>query len=166
MVLRVVLRILSLNASRVLYVLLINSIGRYSAVCKRFNSLVPLVQDVYIKIDEVVANNGENDENTYCSSHKLCNFFSNILKYMFFSIDLPLDAPSKIQSCVRNFSEHFRFGWQEDAHEFLVNGLQQQQCRKGNESCDGASAGGGGGGGGGIIIKIILDISIPLDRLN
>ncbi|KAJ4976270.1 hypothetical protein NE237_001376 [Protea cynaroides] len=74
------------------------------------------------------------------------------------SIDLPLDAPSKIQSCLRIFAEHFRFGRQEDAHEFLsyvinachntclrLKKLQQQQCRKENEFCNGASAGGGGG---------------------
>ncbi|XP_021832110.1 ubiquitin carboxyl-terminal hydrolase 25 [Prunus avium] len=35
------------------------------------------------------------------------------------SLDLSLDAPRKIQSCLRIFSEHFRCGRQEDAHEFL-----------------------------------------------
>ncbi|VVA31924.1 Hypothetical predicted protein [Prunus dulcis] len=35
------------------------------------------------------------------------------------SLDLSLDAPQKIQSCLRIFSEHFRCGRQEDAHEFL-----------------------------------------------
>ncbi|PON67290.1 Ubiquitinyl hydrolase [Parasponia andersonii] len=35
------------------------------------------------------------------------------------SIDLPLDAPMKIQNCLRIFSENFRGGRQEDAHEFL-----------------------------------------------
>lgn len=34
-------------------------------------------------------------------------------------IDLVQDAPSKIQSCIRIFAEHFRGGRQEDAHEFL-----------------------------------------------
>ncbi|XP_061348658.1 ubiquitin carboxyl-terminal hydrolase 25 [Gastrolobium bilobum] len=34
-------------------------------------------------------------------------------------VDLPHDAPSKIQSCLRIFAEHFRCGRQEDAHEFL-----------------------------------------------
>ncbi|GAV60870.1 UCH domain-containing protein [Cephalotus follicularis] len=33
--------------------------------------------------------------------------------------DLNLDAPAKIQSCLRIFAEHFRPGRQEDAHEFL-----------------------------------------------
>ncbi|XWS10774.1 hypothetical protein CRYUN_Cryun38cG0026800 [Craigia yunnanensis] len=35
------------------------------------------------------------------------------------TLDLILDAPSKIQSCLKIFVEHFRFGRQEDAHEFL-----------------------------------------------
>ncbi|KAA3468404.1 ubiquitin carboxyl-terminal hydrolase 25-like [Gossypium australe] len=35
------------------------------------------------------------------------------------TLDLTLDAPSKIQSCLKIFAEHFRFGLQEDAHEFL-----------------------------------------------
>ncbi|OVA03360.1 Ubiquitin carboxyl-terminal hydrolases family 2 [Macleaya cordata] len=35
------------------------------------------------------------------------------------SLDSPLDVPSKIQSCITIFSDHFRFGRQEDAHEFL-----------------------------------------------
>ncbi|KAJ4981850.1 hypothetical protein NE237_032687 [Protea cynaroides] len=75
------------------------------------------------------------------------------------SIDLPLDAPSKIQSCLKIFAEHFRFGRQEDAHEFLryvidachntclrLKKLQQQQrqCRKADESCNGISSFGGG----------------------
>lgn len=35
------------------------------------------------------------------------------------SVDLTLDAPAKIQSCLRIFAEHFKCGRQEDAHEFL-----------------------------------------------
>ncbi|TXG66562.1 hypothetical protein EZV62_007837 [Acer yangbiense] len=35
------------------------------------------------------------------------------------SLDQTLDAPAKIQSCLRIFAEHFRCGRQEDAHEFL-----------------------------------------------
>ncbi|XP_022717448.1 ubiquitin carboxyl-terminal hydrolase 25-like isoform X2 [Durio zibethinus] len=35
------------------------------------------------------------------------------------TLDLTLDAPSKIQSCLKIFAQHFRFGRQEDAHEFL-----------------------------------------------
>ncbi|XP_007022188.2 PREDICTED: ubiquitin carboxyl-terminal hydrolase 25 [Theobroma cacao] len=35
------------------------------------------------------------------------------------TLDLTLDAPSKIQSCIKIFAENFRCGRQEDAHEFL-----------------------------------------------
>lgn len=35
------------------------------------------------------------------------------------SIDGPHDAPAKIESCLRLFAEHFQWGRQEDAHEFL-----------------------------------------------
>lgn len=35
------------------------------------------------------------------------------------SLDLTLDSPAKIHSCLRLFAEHFRLGRQEDAHEFL-----------------------------------------------
>ncbi|WOL15326.1 ubiquitin carboxyl-terminal hydrolase 25 [Canna indica] len=35
------------------------------------------------------------------------------------SLDGTLDAPSKIHKCVALFAEHFRWGRQEDAHEFL-----------------------------------------------
>ncbi|KAM5586556.1 ubiquitin carboxyl-terminal hydrolase 25 [Rosa sericea] len=35
------------------------------------------------------------------------------------SVDLSLDAPAKIRSCLNIFAEHFRHGRQEDAHEFL-----------------------------------------------
>ncbi|KAG1368388.1 ubiquitin carboxyl-terminal hydrolase 25 [Cocos nucifera] len=35
------------------------------------------------------------------------------------SLDGPLDAPSKIQKCLTLFADHFRWGCQEDAHEFL-----------------------------------------------
>ncbi|KAK7840555.1 ubiquitin carboxyl-terminal hydrolase 25 [Quercus suber] len=35
------------------------------------------------------------------------------------SVDLALDAPAKLQNCLRIFAEHFKCGRQEDAHEFL-----------------------------------------------
>ncbi|XP_004294078.1 PREDICTED: ubiquitin carboxyl-terminal hydrolase 25-like [Fragaria vesca subsp. vesca] len=35
------------------------------------------------------------------------------------SVDLSLDAPAKIRSCLNIFADHFRHGRQEDAHEFL-----------------------------------------------
>ncbi|KAF9620675.1 hypothetical protein IFM89_013975 [Coptis chinensis] len=35
------------------------------------------------------------------------------------TLDFSIDAPSKILSCINIFSPHFRYGRQEDAHEFL-----------------------------------------------
>ncbi|CAN7001428.1 unnamed protein product [Brassica rapa subsp. trilocularis] len=35
------------------------------------------------------------------------------------SVDHAIDAPNKISSCLKIFAEHFKFGRQEDAHEFL-----------------------------------------------
>ena len=35
------------------------------------------------------------------------------------SVDLALDAPAKLQNCLKIFAEHFKCGRQEDAHEFL-----------------------------------------------
>ncbi|KAJ7948873.1 Ubiquitin carboxyl-terminal hydrolase [Quillaja saponaria] len=61
--------------------------------------------------------------------------------------DLNLDAPAKIQSCLRIFAEHFRCGRQEDAHEFLryVIDACHNTCirlkklrRKGAESVNGS----------------------------
>ncbi|XP_019193407.1 PREDICTED: ubiquitin carboxyl-terminal hydrolase 25 [Ipomoea nil] len=69
------------------------------------------------------------------------------------SLDLALDSPSKINSCLKIFAQHFRNGRQEDAHEFLryvidachntclrLKKLQQQRKKVGN-----GSAGGGDG---------------------
>jgi len=66
---------------------------------------------------------------------------------------LALDSPSKINSCLKIFAQHFRNGRQEDAHEFLryvidachntclrLKKLQQQRKKVGN-----GSAGGGDG---------------------
>lgn len=70
------------------------------------------------------------------------------------SVELTLDAPSKIQSCLRIFAEHFRYGRQEDAHEFLryvidachntclrLKKLQQRRCNsKGGDQTAGSSS--------------------------
>ncbi|KAL6975532.1 Ubiquitin carboxyl-terminal hydrolase 25, variant 2 [Sarracenia purpurea var. burkii] len=78
------------------------------------------------------------------------------------SIDQALDTPSKMNNCLRIFADHFRFGRQEDAHEFLryvidachntclrLKKLQQQQRRK-------AGTGANEGLGGGTVVKEIF----------
>lgn len=65
------------------------------------------------------------------------------------SVDLSLDTPAKLNSCLKVFAGHFRLGRQEDAHEFLryvIDAchntclrlkklqLQQQKWRKGENS--------------------------------
>ncbi|KAL9236509.1 hypothetical protein vseg_011170 [Gypsophila vaccaria] len=68
------------------------------------------------------------------------------------SIDLALDAPAKILSCLRIYSENFKSGRQEDAHEFLryvidachdtclrLRKLQQQHVKKNSNGIGGDS---------------------------
>ncbi|XP_022732901.1 ubiquitin carboxyl-terminal hydrolase 25-like [Durio zibethinus] len=64
------------------------------------------------------------------------------------TLDLTLDSPSKIQSCLKIFSEHFRFGRQEDAHEFLryVIDACHNTCLRLKKFRRKGSEGGGGGG--------------------
>ncbi|XP_078181837.1 F-box protein At5g46170-like [Carex rostrata] len=65
------------------------SLGRCAAVSKRFNSLVPLVHDIYIKIDRVVTVDGSDpDETPNTPSPKPRNMFTNFLK-MFLSVIKP-----------------------------------------------------------------------------
>ncbi|KAL9432932.1 hypothetical protein AB3S75_027863 [Citrus x aurantiifolia] len=68
------------------------------------------------------------------------------------SVDLTLDAPAKIQSCLRIFAEHFKCGRQEDAHEFLryVIDACHNTCLRLKKL---RRKGGGGGGGGGETIN-------------
>ncbi|KAA8526677.1 hypothetical protein F0562_008120 [Nyssa sinensis] len=76
--------------------------------------------------------------------------------------DLTLDTPSKINNCLRIFAEHFRFGRQEDAHEFLryvidachntclrLKKLQQQRRKVGLNN-------GGAGFNGSTVVKEIF----------
>lgn len=78
------------------------------------------------------------------------------------SVDLTLDTPGKIISGLKIFAEHFRFGRQEDAHEFLryvidachttclrLKKLQQQRRKF-------VSNGGGDGVGGSSVVKEIF----------
>ncbi|XP_020583096.1 F-box protein At4g18380-like [Phalaenopsis equestris] len=65
------------------YVADIRALGRCAAVSKRFNSLVPLVHDVYVKIDRVVTVDGDtSDDSLNLSSSKPRNLFSHLLKIL------------------------------------------------------------------------------------
>ena len=55
----------------------VHSLGRCAAVSKRFNDLVPLVHDVYVKIDRVVAVDGDPDDALNLSSPKPRHIFSD-----------------------------------------------------------------------------------------
>ncbi|CAN4104359.1 unnamed protein product [Withania somnifera] len=76
------------------------------------------------------------------------------------SSDLALEIPARINSCLKIFAQHFRYGRQEDAHEFLryvidachntclrLKKLQQQRCK---------GSGGGVDGNGNTIVKEIF----------
>ncbi|EHA8588583.1 F-box protein [Cocos nucifera] len=67
----------------------VRSLGRCSAVSKRFNSLVPLVHDVYVKIDRVVTVDGDPDEALNLCSPKPRNLLSHLLKLMFLTVLKP-----------------------------------------------------------------------------
>ncbi|CAM0883140.1 unnamed protein product [Alopecurus aequalis] len=64
-------------------------LGRCSAVSKRLNGLVPLVHDVYVKIDRVVAVDGDADDALNLASPKPRHIFSHFLKLMLFTIAKP-----------------------------------------------------------------------------
>ncbi|KAG6534878.1 F-box protein At4g18380-like [Zingiber officinale] len=67
----------------------VRSLGRCSAVCKRFNSLVFMVHDVYIKIDHVVTVDGNFDDPYSPSSPRQRNLVSNFLKLILVSLLKP-----------------------------------------------------------------------------
>ncbi|XP_058078313.1 F-box protein At4g18380-like [Magnolia sinica] len=67
----------------------VRSLGRCTVVSKRFNSLVPLVNDVFVKIDRVVSIDGDDDDDLDSSSQKPRNLFSHLLKLMFFTLLKP-----------------------------------------------------------------------------
>ncbi|XP_072981111.1 F-box protein At4g18380-like [Typha angustifolia] len=72
----------------------VRSLGRCSAVSKRFNSLVPLVHDVYVKIDRVVATDGDPDDALNLAP-KPRSLISNFLKFMLSTLLKPF---SQLQS--------------------------------------------------------------------
>ncbi|ONK77959.1 uncharacterized protein A4U43_C02F12720 [Asparagus officinalis] len=67
----------------------VRSLGRCSAVSKRFNTLIPLVHDVYVKIDRVVTVDGDPDDTLNPSVPKPRNLFSHFLKLMLFTLLKP-----------------------------------------------------------------------------
>lgn len=67
----------------------VRSLGRCSAVSKRFNALVPLVNDVYVKIDRVVTCDGDADDISNPYAPRPRNLFSNFLKFMLFTLLKP-----------------------------------------------------------------------------
>ncbi|THG07306.1 hypothetical protein TEA_015846 [Camellia sinensis var. sinensis] len=76
------------------------------------------------------------------------------------SVDLTLDTPAKMNSCLRIFAEHFRFGRQEDAHEFLryVIDACHNTCLRLKKLQQRRKGGGGEdeGFGGGTVVKEIF----------
>uniref|UniRef100_A0A0E0FUS6 F-box domain-containing protein n=1 Tax=Oryza nivara TaxID=4536 RepID=A0A0E0FUS6_ORYNI len=70
----------------------VRSLGRCAAVSKRFSGLVPLVSDVYVKIDRVVATDGDADDALNLSSAKPKNIFSHFFKLMLFTIVKPFHS--------------------------------------------------------------------------
>ncbi|KAE8692012.1 Ubiquitin carboxyl-terminal hydrolase 25 [Hibiscus syriacus] len=81
------------------------------------------------------------------------------------TLNLTLDSSSKILSCIKIFTEHFRFDRQEDAHEFLryVIDACHNTClclkklrRKGNEGVGGA----GESMNGNTVVKEIFGVAL------
>lgn len=74
----------------------VRSLGRCLAVSRRFNSLVPHVSDLFVRIDRVVTSDGpgctgDSDETLTLTSTKPRNLFSHFLKLMLFTILKPLN---------------------------------------------------------------------------
>ncbi|XP_072954338.1 F-box protein At4g18380-like [Typha angustifolia] len=67
----------------------VRSLGRCSAVSKRFKALVPLVHNVYVKIDRVVTVDGDAEDALNLASSKPRNPFSHLLKLMAFTLLKP-----------------------------------------------------------------------------
>ncbi|RWR82524.1 F-box-like protein isoform X1 [Cinnamomum micranthum f. kanehirae] len=58
----------------------VQSLGRCAVVSKRFKSLIPLVHDVFIKIDRVGSVEDDNDDDPDSVSRRTRSFFSHLLK--------------------------------------------------------------------------------------
>ncbi|KAJ8532262.1 hypothetical protein K7X08_012185 [Anisodus acutangulus] len=76
------------------------------------------------------------------------------------SLDSALDTPSKINNCLKIFAQHFRYGRQEDAHEFLryVIDACHNTCLRLRKLQQHRRKGGGGGADGNVntIVKEIF----------
>lgn len=70
----------------------VRSLGRCSAASKRFYGLVPLVHDVCVKIDHVVAVDGDAEDALNLSSPKPRNILSHFLKLMLSTIIKPFHS--------------------------------------------------------------------------
>ncbi|XP_078436494.1 F-box protein At4g18380-like isoform X2 [Wolffia australiana] len=69
------------------------SLGRCRATCRRFNDIVPLVHNVYLKIDRVLASDGgDTDETPSPPSQPRSYSFLSHLKLMVISIFKPLHS--------------------------------------------------------------------------
>jgi len=65
------------------------SLGRCSAVSKRFSGLVPLAHDVCVKIDRVLTVDGDSEAALNLSSPKPQNILPHLFKLMLFAITKP-----------------------------------------------------------------------------
>ncbi|XP_009625756.1 ubiquitin carboxyl-terminal hydrolase 25 [Nicotiana tomentosiformis] len=74
------------------------------------------------------------------------------------SLESALDTPSKINNCLKIFAQHFRYGRQEDAHEFLryVIDACHNTCLRLKKLQQQRRKGGGADGNGNTIVKEIF----------
>ncbi|KAM7252788.1 hypothetical protein ACFE04_029674 [Oxalis oulophora] len=71
----------------------VKSLGRCSIVSSRFHSLIPLVQNVVVRVDCVISDDDDDDtSHPSSSSHKFPNPFSNIMRFLFSGFLKPLQA--------------------------------------------------------------------------
>ncbi|KMZ70997.1 F-box protein family-like [Zostera marina] len=70
----------------------VRDLCRCASVSKRFNLLVPLVDDVFVRIDQIVAADGDSsDESSNYSSTKCRNIFSQFFKLVLFNVLKPFN---------------------------------------------------------------------------
>lgn len=84
----------------------VRSLGRCSAVSKRFNALVPLVHDVYVKIDRVLTIDGQSDDSIDPSSRKSKSLLSQFLKLLFFAFLKPFHQSRTLKGVLPQIARH------------------------------------------------------------